>query len=332
MFAAPDLDKLPTVQDFANAVTLPNTARVSLKDARFVFDSNEGDLSVILNDKSYRLSGNACKGLKQFTDISRSELWKYSQDQNLVNQIIQHLIRNSNDLPVELTTFNDDIVSIENPMTHHDHRMVIDTLAEVVTGTDTRVLSFGFNPLNGRMDIKIVTEANMSPCNRAGDLSHAGVCIESNGQFSVSPFVYRLVCSNGLRMPQKVSSSRFADSTYDPKIITKEYVAEAFNRQVEILQKFISLDTVKVDNPAEYLNRMLRTNGVPSRTRTRITDSIAWDTTQELTAYDVVNTVTGLHNEEDENFTRRIELLGGQMTEMTHTNCACEVCGSRVHN
>ena len=159
-----------------------------------------------------------------------------------------------------------------------------------------------------------------------GDLTAAGLRFDLDMKHGtspkVSPFQYRLVCTNG-------QISRQADHAIDARGMNVEQVLRALERQAQLafakveheVEAFYALRDVPVDNPERLIARIAREHGLSDRMRIRLIERAAEIETPSM--FDVVNLVTNAANEDTIKPALRRQLIGvgGAMVSDHHARC-----------
>lgn len=138
---------------------------------------------------------------------------------------------------------------------------------------------------------------------QVGDVTAGGLRIEMDRKRnlapSAQPWVYRLVCTNGMGMIDPGLKIDARGASVEQVLADFRFSAErAFSRVEEQIGHFYELRDRRIDNPERVLRSVARENGVPTRTLTHLLDLAASaDMPDEPTLFDVVNLITNYAND-----------------------------------
>lgn len=159
-----------------------------------------------------------------------------------------------------------------------------------------------------------------------GDITKAGLRFDldmkHNASPSVTPFQYRLVCTNGM-------TSRRNDFKIDARGMSVEQVLHELERQAQQafarveheVAAFYELRNIPVTNPERVIARVAREQGMSDRMRLRIIERAA--EIEQPTMFDVINLVTNAANDPSVKPLLRSQLIGigGAMVSDHHARC-----------
>lgn len=175
---------------------------------------------------------------------------------------------------------------------------------------------------------------------KVGDITRGGVRffhnLRQNLAPSVQPYMYRLICTNGMEVPASGLKIDARGQSVDEVLAELEVAAQRAFAQVEQdIAHFYELRDQPVENPERQLIRHAREQGLSARLATRLVQTLpaAFDDEGHATMFDVVNHVTNMAN--DPTIRRRgvrleLERFGGSVVQSTHDE-RCRVCSSRLN-
>lgn len=118
---------------------------------------------------------------------------------------------------------------------------------------------------------------------------------------TVAPFMYRLICTNGMQTRDDGLAVDARGKTVDQIIADLESSAQrAFARVEKDVEHFYAMRDVPVDNPERQLSRMATEAGLSDRLRLRLMDQIPTVTPangDDISMFDLVNMVTNTAND-----------------------------------
>ena len=180
---------------------------------------------------------------------------------------------------------------------HTSSRSVFDMLMEVVDGGMLDVLDTYVT--SGGVEFKIVTSREIEA--RVGDITRAGLSIRHSDRellpFSVEPFMYRLVCVNGVVVPECTGLRRYRSGDEGDALgKMREHVSEVYSS----LQDQMSAYADKINRPVEdrdsVLNTIFRERYIPQAIRSLVRDS--WEQDPGDTEYHLLNAFSRAANSE----------------------------------
>lgn len=170
---------------------------------------------------------------------------------------------------------------------------------------------------------------------QVGDITKAGLRFELDTKHnlapSVTPFQYRLVCTNGM-------TTRRADHKIDARGMSVEQVLHELERQAQLafarveheVAAFYEMRNVAVDNPERVIARIAREQGMSDRVRIRLIERAA--EIENPSMFDVVNLVTNAANDPRVKPNLRSQLMGIGGAVVTDTHSRCGHCASVLAN
>lgn len=170
---------------------------------------------------------------------------------------------------------------------------------------------------------------------QVGDITKAGLRFELDMKHnlapSVTPFQYRLVCTNGM-------TTRRADHKIDARGMSVDQVMHELERQAQLafarvehdVQAFYELRNVAVENPKRVIARIAREQGMSDRVRIRLIERAA--EIESPSMFDVINLVTNAANAPRVKPNLRSQLMGIGGAVVTDTHSRCGHCASVLDN
>jgi len=151
-----------------------------------------------------------------------------------------------------------------------------------------------------------------------GDVLAAGVALKVNGTVEAFPYLRRLVCSNGM-VRKEHRSARGAD--------LREQVSRALEYSHKcFLKSILKSDQVLVENPGEALRGVIRDTRIGTAPRQELRRRLRRVAGRVVTAFDLVNLVTGVHHM-NPGAASRLSLHGGDIAARYGSESRCPSCG-----
>lgn len=171
-----------------------------------------------------------------------------------------------------------------------------------------------------------------------GDITRGGVRLgqdrKLNGAPWVQPFLYRLVCTNGMEVPDAgLKISAVGATEMEIEALFEAEVARAMERLDQDIQNFYALRSEQVGNdPTGALRRAATEMGLPARTVGNLEDLVP-SLEGDISMFDLVNLMTNLANAPEvdvRSSTRRnLQLAGGRLVN-DHAE-RCSSCHARLN-
>ena len=158
------------------------------------------------------------------------------------------------------------------------------------------------------------------------DQIYAGVAITENGGLAVCRYVYRLVCTNGLRQLERKIYRAKATNEDELRLKLLQRIEAATKQASHFAHEFYGTRGITVENPRRRLLQVAPTLGIPARVAQEASERLPED---RSTLYDVINAVTRVARElelEKDRFQIDVELAAGRLV---HSR-TCDVCGSLI--
>jgi hypothetical protein len=175
-----------------------------------------------------------------------------------------------------------------------------------------------------------------------GDITRGGVRIGQDRKLNmapwVQPFLYRLVCTNGLEVPDNgLKVSAVGATEQEIEAMFEAEVARAMERLDQDIENFYSLRNERVGNdPTGALRRAATEMGLPPRTVGSLEDlvpAMVDEVTGDISMFDVVNLMTNWANHPEidirSSSRRNLQLAGGRLVNDHAERCA--TCHARLN-
>ena len=246
-------------------------------------------------------------------------------DQDLAQHILRTMLERH---PAPVTLYHDDgmLLDVRDP----GQRVIpLSRLVEVASKAiddEAEVVSAVIEPTQFALDV-IAPEGfdrGIGGDPQVGDITRGGITIEQDRKRNlaptVSPYLYRLFCTNGMVTRNELDKVDARGQGVDEVLTELELIAErAFGRVEQEIEAFYSLRDQEVDNPERTLYRMAQERGLPDRMTNRLLERIpAWIEGREdeaVSMFDLTNIITNQANEPSirsrRNVARRLEEAGG---------------------
>jgi hypothetical protein len=172
---------------------------------------------------------------------------------------------------------------------------------------------------------------------RVGDITAGGLGFNYNRKLnhapSVESYLYRLVCTNGMRRRDPGLRVDARGQTVDEVLAEVNAMAEqAFSRVESDIRHFYDLREVRVSNPERELIAIARDHGIPDRSLNRLTKLASSEALPDNPSrFDIVNMITNLANDpaiRNDGGRLILETVGGSVIE--DHSARCGHCHSRV--
>lgn len=167
-----------------------------------------------------------------------------------------------------------------------------------------------------------------------GDITRGGLRFtqkrDKNMAPQVSPYLYRLVCTNGMELAESLGTVDSRGRSYNDVLAELEELAElGMSRLDHYIEQFYALRERAVANPERWLRRFGAERGLSNRIVERLT-SAAPGLGDNPSEFDLVNMVTNLANDPaiSNNVVRSLQQAGA--TVVAEHSARCDHCQSRL--
>lgn len=199
---------------------------------------------------------------------------------------------------------------------------LFDTLTSSIKATEVEVTP-------GRSFYMNFVTKNQSVA-KPGDVVRSGISFESSYDggiqtFSLGPFCYRLVCSNGMigREFRRVEITSSKEEEVLELLHQHASVYQAM-AQDDLIPHFINLQKEKVLDPVSWMHGYLSDVSIGIKSRNHLLNLA--QSIESPTAWDLVNMVTNYANTLKPSHRRKLQLLGGHMVNEESSECRCPQC------
>jgi len=182
--------------------------------------------------------------------------------------------------------------------------------------------------------INLVTQLASNPPRDVNDVSHGGMNVLFNSHgLSVSSFIYRLVCTNGMILPRNLST-KYLEGETDKELLDK--FRSMIIDTIEITKNmfmptFIKTSGIEIKDPAEFITNLGRAYKMPGGEIKKITDKIP-SLPAPTTAYDIINLITQMGTEvflDNHKKGLKLQAFGGYLSTSFNEK-HCVKCGQLV--
>jgi hypothetical protein len=269
-----------------------------------------GSLKIKGTDTELLLGEKGTKSLSMFLGIPKAFLPKLNGP--LQRDVVNYFLEQSPSTEALISYSKDNLFTnayaVNSALIRNE--LIVNAIEKTFDG-ESRVRSLDFN--NG-MQVSIVTdELNTEP--RVNDVTHGGLRIVSKiGEApTISTYLERLVCSNGMVVPSINSTLSLRGRTVDEIITEMEYLAQTVlaSEVDDALNNWAHTAEIGVEDPAMLIHRFCREHGLGSRMESKLLERI--DELEGNTYYDIINLLTSMQHEigVSEAMRNALQLAGG---------------------
>lgn len=249
------------------------------------------------------------------------------------------LLTRSPDTVVARITGHDELLTMRDPhQASIEPRRIVD-MAGRVMGTDALVESFYNGPDQFWLDAFMPTDAGRGIGGDPvmGDITAAGLYFRQNVKQNLTPEVsrrlYRLVCTNGMSLPDETLKVEGRGNTVDEVLRDLELAARRAFEAVETdMEHFYDMRNEVVEHPDRLVSRIAIEAGLSPRIRLSLVEGVPTILGEDapVTMFDVVNYITNQANDPTISLgTRRIlQSLGGAVVSQHVDRCGS--CNSKI--
>lgn len=181
---------------------------------------------------------------------------------------------------------------------------IVRRIAKVMPG-ESMVIDWANTSADFNMDLVVPLDfdSGIGGDPEVGDLTHGGLRTGIDLRHSTSPWVqpymYRLVCTNGMEAEDDGLRIDSRGGTVEDTLNEFEAIADRAFREVENqIRDFYALRNERVENAERTLLRMAEERGLPDRTRLRLAERVPslGDEDGNVSMFDLVNLITNQAN------------------------------------
>jgi len=225
--------------------------------------------------------------------------------------VINHFMEQEAGQQVTLTHFGEQFQNIfEERTTLLPPRSVMEMVGRVFQDSDV------VSKIDFRDGLVLnIRTAEFEKAVKPGDLTQGGIRFNAlHGKTpTVSPYMERLVCSNGMVVASDIDSISLRGFTVAEVIENMERMAQIYLRDniPAYLDNWARLTDIKTPNPEQLIHRLSKEGEISPKIETRIIEAAA--ALIDNTYYDIVNLITSFQHEEGVNEEQyyKIQRLGG---------------------
>ena len=214
-------------------------------------------------------------------------------------------------------------------------------IASRVVGNEGRVIDWRRDNTGYGFEVIIpeMAEYGFGGDPSVGDITHGGLRFGQDLKHGLAPwvqeYVYRLVCTNGMEIPDRSLKVSIKGSTLDEIVAELEQKAEeAFGRVESTIASFYELRNERVSQPEQTLARLAREHGLTDKALAemirQLPEYMAADGTVSM--FDLVNLLTNQANDPALvgrfGSRRKLEVVGGTVA-LDHSS-RCPQCRSKI--
>jgi hypothetical protein len=308
----------PTTRDF----TVP-TATIQ------VAVNNQPDDSIRIGDEELPATGEGLVALGSWVGVPAKLVGNLDAD--LLTHLLNGLLtRSGDDVQVSLT--DDGLQDVFNPGSKRIDPSEVLQIASRVVSPDAQVVEWRQNNKGYGFEVitrpSVVEEAELV----VRDISHGGLRFGHDWKAGylpwVQPYIYRLVCTNGMEIPDQTLAISSEGNTVEEVIASLEEMAEiAFGRVESDIAAFYELREHPVEHPERVLLRMGQEQGIGDRRLRTILEGLPeyLDANDQVSQFDIINIITNEANREslDQSFNARrtLQRAGGNIAFEHRTRC-----------
>lgn len=294
-----------------------------------------GALSIRIGEDEVPATQDGIEQLATFTGIPRSYLLDIDPDLQAIN-LHAGLHRNPADVRVR---YNDDGISevLKPERLWFEPRALVD-VAIAVLGPDADVVDWHCDPDEFLLDVSVPQgfDRGIGGDPEVGDLTRGGVRIGQNRKAYHAPwassFLYRLICTNGMEIPQVGHKIDARKNDIDGVLAELELAAQhAFGMVESQIQHFYDLRNQRIEGDVtQAVLRISREQGLPDRTALAMADRVPDQLDPEVlghepSIFDVTNLITNQANNPElrarRGSRRTLERAGGAIVQQEHDRC-----------
>lgn len=208
---------------------------------------------------------------------------------------------------------------------------LVDVAARVISG-DALVPASWSNSREFRLDVVVPDsfERGIGGDAKSGDLTKGGIRIsqdrKKNLAPSVSEFLYRLVCTNGIEVLDHQLKVDARGNTVPEVLAEFEAIADrAFRRVERSINSFYDLRNQPIENPDREILRVAHEEGISDKIAVELAETAyVLEQDGQATVFDIVNHITNLANDDEmkDGPARKLQQTGGVLVSEHIQRCA----------
>lgn len=230
---------------------------------------------------------------------------------SLRGQVIGHFIEQRKDEEVVMTHFGNQFQNMyENRKVLLPSEQIMDMVGRLFKPTDV-ISKVDFKD---GLILNIRTE-ELSKAVKVGDVTQGGIRFNAlhGATPQVSPYMERLVCTNGMVATSDLDSIPVRGFTLNEILTSMERMADHYLTSTipDYLENWRKLTEIRSVNPEQLIHRLSRENDLSTKIESRIIEAAA--SLEDSSYYDVINLITSFQHAEgvDETQFCKLQCLGG---------------------
>lgn len=298
--------------------------------------NNQSDDAIRIGDEEIPATGEGLVALGSWTGVPAKLVGNLDAD--LLTHLLNGLLSRKTD-DVQVSISDSGLQDLYSPGAKRIDPAEVLGIASRVVGADAQVVEWRQNNKGYGFEVvtrpTVVEEAELV----VNDISHGGLRFGHDWKAGylpwVQPFIYRLVCTNGMEIPDATLAVSTEGNTLEEVIADLELKAQAaFGRVESDIEAFYALRGHPVSDPERLLVRMGAEQGIGDRRLRTILEVLPeyMDEAGNVSQFDIVNILTNEANREtlDQRFTarRQLQRAGGNIAFEHRTRCG--VCQSTL--
>lgn len=294
-------------------------------------DLQDDDPYFTLNNHDVPATPTGLEQLARFAEIPPKFLMRLDKDEQewLLKSRLERLAK-----PDTVVYWND--FGIQEVRPANEIRLDVADLVDQIMAkmpVASVVDSWWNTPEEFRLDVVVPEDYTKGVGGEVGDITRGGVRVGQNRKANLAPFVQpyllRLVCTNGLEVPDsgiKVEARKLSED----EILSyfRHEVGRAFDRVEGDIRSFYDLKQTRFSDSQRAMDKIAREAGLPERTVRELAASFPED---DQTMFDVINHITeyanGISNRASSSY-RNLQIAGG--SKVYDHSQRCENCLSRI--
>ena len=330
-----DLPQL-TLADLSTQIAPPSRTFTVPTSAIRVQINNQPDDVIRVGDQELPGNGVGLMALGNWLDIPGKFLDRIPAD--LLNTVLNTLLERK-DEDVAVTVADQGLLDAAAPNGRRIPIGEVIDIASTVISPEAQVVDWRRDKNGYSFEAVTAIEPAELVDLEVNDISHGGLRfgqdLKNNLAPWVQPYIYRLVCTNGMEVPDPglrvVTRGRTIDDVLDGLAINAR---DAFDGVDERIANFYALKAEKVNYPADILLKIGKERGIPDRVMASIIATLPQygDEGGDISAFDIVNAITNRANDPNIQHkfgsVRRLQTVGG-FVAFDH-EARCPTCRHRL--
>jgi len=300
-------------------------------DTRVAVGADDFSASLYTGDDELFLGQYGLVEMAKFFSVSINTFRRFPQDlkQTTMNRMLEEWSVEEGELG--LYTINGQVVAFCRP--HHEHIPALTVFDSVVEGTggdvQEEVRDFQIKP-NG-FSLKILTDKRVD-VQRTGDISHGGISVRHSDtesfRTSLSAFIFRLICMNGLVRSSSVArGSVNAMDEDEASAQVYDWSSELYAELDDHLHAFERLADIPLPEPVQAIEGLGKRHKLSEPVIETVMDAYALETEIPHSLYRLTNALTNCATHGDwESHQQPDKLQGVADYIVTHGDRLCPHC------